>query len=107
MRMWMVDVTKMCRQHLLGEHVECHMFVGTINKNKKLDGYVGNNLLQLKDLKKRHDALAKEMIRRNMKHNSELLPFDITKYDNYIQNSKVDIPHNIQVLKIRCKECKF
>ena len=32
MRMWNVDVTKMCNKHLLGEHVEMHMFVGIIIK---------------------------------------------------------------------------
>ena len=37
MRMWMIDPTMLCTKHLLGEHVELHMFVGTINKNKKLN----------------------------------------------------------------------
>ena len=32
MRMWMIDPKLLCRKHLLGEHLEIHMFVGTINK---------------------------------------------------------------------------
>lgn len=42
MRMWMVPPELMCRQHLLGEHVELHMFVGAINKGTSvvtLPGY--------------------------------------------------------------------
>ena len=32
MRMWNVDPKLMCNKHLLGEHVEMHMFFGTIQK---------------------------------------------------------------------------
>ena len=45
MRMWMVDPKIMCRKHLLGEHVEHHMFVGTINKRISIVGYLRDNLL--------------------------------------------------------------
>ena len=34
--MWNIKTEKMCNQHLLGEHVEMHMFVGTLNKNKSI-----------------------------------------------------------------------
>lgn len=40
MRMWKVNPKNMCRQHLLGEHVECHMFVGAILKGISLSGYI-------------------------------------------------------------------
>ena len=32
MRMWLVPPQLMCDQHLLGEHLEMHMFIGTIRK---------------------------------------------------------------------------
>ena len=41
MRMWMVDPKKMCRKHLLGEHVEIHMMVGTLLKGRSIDGFLG------------------------------------------------------------------
>jgi Pyrimidine dimer DNA glycosylase len=34
MRMWLVDPRLMCSQHLLGEHVELHMLVGSLNRKK-------------------------------------------------------------------------
>jgi hypothetical protein len=70
--MWMVNPKIMCNKHLLGEHVELHMFIGTIKKNKSLDGYVKNNLLEEDSIHSRHDALVKEMIDRNMIHKSNL-----------------------------------
>lgn len=47
MRMWMIDPKKMCNKHLFGEHVELHMFVGIINKNKSLAGYLKNKLIEV------------------------------------------------------------
>lgn len=32
MRMWLVPPSHMCRKHLLGEHVELHMLLGTLKK---------------------------------------------------------------------------
>lgn len=44
MRMWMVPPRHMCRKHLLGEHVELHMFVGSIKNGVRVEGYLANNL---------------------------------------------------------------
>jgi hypothetical protein len=66
MRMWMVDTTTMCRKHLLGEHVETHMILGTLKSGIRLDGYARNNLLELKSFKKRHDKIAVEIVRRGL-----------------------------------------
>jgi hypothetical protein len=68
MRMWMVSPKVMCRQHLLGEHVEIHMFVGTIRLGRSIAGYVENGLVEVHNFKARHDALVAEMVRRGMQH---------------------------------------
>lgn len=101
MRMWMVDPKIMCRKHLLGEHVECHMFVGTIHKNKNMKGYFKNELLCVSKLKTRHDELVKEMIRRGYNHKSELPEFDWSGEDGEICPEK-----SKNELLDRCKECK-
>ena len=100
MRMWMVDPKLLCSKHLRGEHVECHMFVGTILKNKSLEGYKRNKLVEVHNLKKRHEDLAKEMVRRGMNHKSDLKEF---KDFNY---GVVNIEENKLELIRRCKECK-
>lgn len=100
----MVDVRRMCKKHLLGEHVECHMFVGSINKEKNLDGYLRKNLFDITKLRKRHDELAKEIVRRGFKHNSPLPEFKML--DKY-KGGKVIVKDNEIDLRKRCKNCKF
>lgn len=41
MRMWMVDPATMCDRHLLGEHAEIHMAIGTIAKGRSVAGAAG------------------------------------------------------------------
>lgn len=45
MRMWMVDPATMCDRHLLGEHAEIHMAIGTIAKGRSVAGRVEHGLL--------------------------------------------------------------
>ncbi len=54
MRQWLCDPKILCNKHLLGEHVEHHMFVGTLKAKKNVDGYVRNNLLEISSL---HDGM--------------------------------------------------
>jgi len=61
MRMWMVNPKIMCRQHLLGEHVEIHMFVGTLSRGKSVKGYLEKGLLEVHNLYWRHEELVEEI----------------------------------------------
>lgn len=101
MRMWKVDPTKLCRQHLLGEHVEMHMFVGCINKKINLDGYINRKLIEIHHIKDRHEILVNEMNRRNMNHKSPL-----PEFKSY-HAGDIDIDKNIEELKRRCSNCSF
>lgn len=106
MRMWMVDPGLMCVKHLLGEHVEMHMFLGTIKKGKKLDGYVRNNLLQFRSIVSRHSELANEMSKRGMTHKSELNQLPETNYPYFIKESIVTKSKASEDLFSRCPECR-
>lgn len=72
MRMWMVDPKLQCRQHLLGEARECHALVGMINHGKRLSGtkYITTGLVEVHNIRARHDELAEEMTRRGYHHKS-------------------------------------
>jgi len=100
MRMWNVDPRLMCTQHLLGEHVEMHMFVGCIRKDHNLDGYVNGGMVHIKSIPDRHSALVDEMIRRGFEHRSPLPPFAIDD-----SPSSVDPVANLAELRRRCPEC--
>lgn len=104
MRMWMTPPETMCRKHLLGEHVELHMFVGTINKGVSIEGFLAKNLLEPESLYDRHDALAAEMNRRGYAHNSPLLPVKtLDRVSN--RKIKIDRPASLAELHRRCPEC--
>lgn len=108
--MWNVDPTKMCRQHLLGEHLEMHMFVGALRNGKNLYGYIENGLVCLCEVVSRHNLLAQEMVNRGYNHKSPLvmpkiLPSSIT-IDDWTANL-INVVENQIVLHNRCKNCKF
>ena len=106
MRQWMVDPRYMCDRHLLGEHVEHHMFVGTINKGTSIQGYIDNNLLEPKSLKDRHLAIATEMIRRGMNHKTDLPQCNIERLSEENRKAKIDRDRSFQDLMSRCPKCR-
>ena len=103
--MWMVNPVVMCRQHLLGEHVECHMFLGHLKLKKSVVGYIENNLFQPKSLKDRHDLLALEMQKRGMNHNSPLNEVDISYLSEEQKSCVIDKKKSSTELFRRCSKC--
>ena len=101
MRQWLVDPRLLCRKHLLGEHVEHHMFIGSILRGKSVAGFLSGGLLEPKTLKARHTQLADEMTRRGYNHKSPLLDVDIT----HLPPGKIDVERNIADLRVRCEAC--
>jgi len=101
--MWGIDPNKLCSQHLLGEHVEMHMFLGCIKKGISLKGYYENKLVCSNLIKKRHDDLVTEMIFRGMNHNSPIAEIDFFRDFKY---GEIDIESNINELMNRCPKCK-
>ncbi len=101
MRQWMIEPELLCRKHLLGEHVENHMFVGIIKKGISIKGYINKGLLEPEKLHSRHDSIVKEMKRRGYNHNSPLPQLNLES----LPSGNIDINKNILDLKNRCKEC--
>ena len=99
MRMWGINPEILCRQHLLGEHLECHMFVGAILKHKSLKGYIDKGLVEVHMLKLRHDELVNEMTKRGYTHASPLPDFV-----SWVEG-ELNIPKNFDDLTTRCPEC--
>ncbi len=104
--MWMMDPRGMCRKHLLGEHVECHMIAGSLIKRKQLDGFVDKNCLEIKSLGSRHRALSQEMVRRGYNHASPMPEWIRFEASEKVLSSRVDRPAALKELHGRCPECK-
>jgi hypothetical protein len=75
------------------------MFVGCLNKNKSVKGYLDKGLLEIHNIRKRHNELVKEMKKRKMNHKSELLNYKMQKL------GKINIKLNEKDLFNRCKVC--
>lgn len=102
MRMWMIEPKLMCKQHLLGEHFEIHKAVGNLRYSGKwTKSLIKKGFLEPQNFVRRHNQLAKEMQRRNMKHQSELNVNEIE-----LPKGKIDIKKSFSDLKKRCKECE-
>lgn len=75
MRVWDVDPQKLCRKHLLGEHMEIHALFTILHEDRT--GYRNHPetlrwVGKLPALAMRHDRVVDEMIRRGYGHRSPL-----------------------------------
>lgn len=99
--MWNVTPTIMCRNHLLGEHVELHMIVECIIRNKSIQGFINHNLIEPSHIKERHNQLVFEMEKRGYHHKSPLPDFKVPN-----DKSKINSKKSQKELFARCKKCK-
>jgi len=97
----------MCRKHLLGEHLECHMFAGHLAKGRGIQGYLDNNLLEPSSVSDRHDVLAKEIGKRGFKHKSPLKKVSLSSYSDSQVNHAIDKEKAESDLRDRCKVCRL
>ena len=107
MRIWDISPSKLCRNHLLGEHRELHAMWVVITENKK--GYsLHTETLRwkgkLKAMYLRHEQLVFEMTKRGYNHKS---PLDKRKATgNEKQYDYVDsIRQQITILKKKDCSC--
>ena len=109
MRMWLCDPKILCQKHLCGEHVEMHMFLGTLKQGKKIDGYLNNNLFEPRSLYQRHKDLADEMIKRGYNHKSCMEDVDcVCVLDMPVEKQywEVNKDKALRDLLDRCPECR-
>lgn len=90
----------MCRRHLLGEHVEMHMFAGAIARGMSIEGYVRGGLVETGRIVERHDELAAEIVRRRWSHRSPLT------LEPQANQGAVDPELCRRELRRRCRECR-
>ena len=100
MRMWMVDPRRMCTQHLLGEHAELHMLVGSLRQKRSLGGFVANGLIEVHSVRSRHAELVGEMLRRGFRHQSPLPAFTARRLGRVFRKK------SLADLVARCKACR-
>lgn len=104
-RMWGVDPRLLCREHLLGEHVELHMLVGTIQNHPHgeaiVRGQADEGNVETALIEQRHGELAAELARRGYDHDSPLV------YEDDLVIGEIDPTANRSELAARCKQCRL
>ncbi|MFH0810825.1 MAG: pyrimidine dimer DNA glycosylase/endonuclease V [Pseudomonadota bacterium] len=98
--MWNIDPALMCDHHLLAEHLEMHMFAGALRRGKSLRGYLDGGLVEVHNIRRRHDALASEMARRGMRHRTPL------EWNAPEPGGRVDRQRSRRELLERCARCR-
>lgn len=102
MRMWNVDPKVLCNKHLLGEHVECHMMLGSLKRGRSVKGHIDKGQYEIHNLNKRHSELVDEMLVRGMRHTSAIHEEDLLFL--YFAG-RVDIDKSLRDLSNRCLQC--
>lgn len=107
MRMWMINPKLLCIKHLLGEHGEIHKHRHNFVKRHSIKGRIDVVVeIEPESMKKRHDVLAKEMLRRGFNHQSPYEQPDLSYLPDYQRYAKADVAYNLNDLKARCPECR-
>lgn len=94
-----MDPKVLCRRHLLGEHLETHMFANGLAEGNMFQGFADSGLVELDYVDQRHDELVAEMSARGYNHRSPL----VAHYQP--RSGHVDVKNSLQVLRERCKDC--
>jgi hypothetical protein len=76
------------------------MYAGAIIKKRSIKGHIEKGQVETHNIKKRHDELAKEMLKRGYNHNSPL------KFQTKRKEGKINSKANLKELSRRCKECR-
>ena len=106
--MWKIPTNLMCRKHLLGEHVEMHMLVGSHQKNISLHGYINNGLLDTNYIFQRHEELVEEMCKRGYNHQSPVDKDTCTSIKETYKECAplINTDVNEKELYRRCADCR-
>ena len=105
MRIWDISPSRLCRNHLLGEHRELHAIWSVITQKKKGYSHHPETLRwkgKLSALYLRHEELVKEMTIRGYNHKS---PLDKRKAVGESEQNVLIASRKEQIEILRNKRC--
>lgn len=108
MRVWDLPVAQLCNKHLVAEHFELHVLWNVLTRG--LRGWAHHPETRrwqgrLKALYRRHEAEAREMLARGLRHASPLDPALATGQAR--QTEHLDsLEQQAEILRRRCAECR-
>lgn len=107
MRMWGIDPKYICNKHLVGEHGELHKHRWCFERKQSIKGRIFPiTQIEPASMKRRHDELAEEMLKRGMKHESPYEQPDLSYLSPNERYAKVDLSVSFRDLAQRCDKCR-
>jgi len=103
MRDWKLPPKMMCRKHLLGNHVELHMAIGSMRRGRSLAGHIALGQLEVHNIVKHHGRIAQEMLARGYQHLSPMGPAEAKLL---WREGRIDRAKSRQDICRRCPECR-
>ena len=107
MRMWGIEPKFLCVNHLLGEHNEIHKhrhnFIKQHSIAKRIFPVVQ---IEPENMKKRHDELAEEMLKRGYNHMSPYEQPELSHLKPEERYAKINKSISFSDLINRCPKCK-
>jgi hypothetical protein len=102
--MWMVNPKVMCDHHLLGEHVDLHMIVASIQKEflGSVRALARIGLIDTVQVTSRHREIVAEMAARGMNHHTPINWMDV----DGVGHGTVDPVQSAWELYRRCGACR-
>lgn len=103
----MIDPKLLCNNHLLGEHGEIHKHRHVFVKKYSIAGRIEPKVqIEPESMHERHEQLAKEMVRRKIKHQSPYVQPDLSYLKPKHRFAKVNTEISISDLSSRCENCR-
>lgn len=104
-RQWLADPREMCKQHLLGEHFEAHIFLSKMQKHNSLEGFRrGSMFFGAWYIKDRHDQIAK-LLKQPHKTPLQITMNEIIEYPLRLPD-ETDLGKSNSDLYGRCQKCR-
>lgn len=103
MRMWNVNPRFMCREHLLGEHLELHMLANSLRQGARVRPLVAHGLVEPYNVQGRHALVAAEMAARGYAHRT---PMDAVQLAEPMPEGHVCEVVGSAELPRRCEACR-
>jgi hypothetical protein len=114
-RHWLAKPELMCMQHRAGEHLECHMMLGSMQRGKSMQGFYDNGLFfgpaflhyrheELSGHLAGHSSPILEMVEGHRLSRIPGLAVDWTLYPDLVI-TKTAITKSVRTLISRCVDC--
>jgi hypothetical protein len=100
-RLWLLQPKLLCNLHLWCEHIEAHVFAMLLEGKNSLQYFIDRGVVEVHNIRPRHDALAVELLRRGMKHDRK---WPLPKFTEF-EAGHVDRALALRTLTAACTDC--